>query len=99
MNQPNQPQGQQVQVKLPDDVLKGVYSNNMQVMHTKEEFVLDFMNIFPPQGIVSARVLVSPQHFKRMVAAVNDNLKKYEDQFGKIAESQQMEGGIGFRTE
>ena len=96
MDQPNQ---QQVQVKLPDDILKGAYSNNMQVMHTKEEFVMDFMNIFPPQGIVTARVLVSPAHFKRMVTAFQDNLKKYEEQFGKIAESEQQSGGIGFRTE
>ena len=96
MNQPNQ---QQIQVKLPDEVLKGAYANNMQVMHTREEFVMDFMNVFPPQGIVTARVLVSPEHFKRMVAAFQDNLKKYEEQFGKINEGVGPENGIGFRTE
>jgi hypothetical protein len=90
---------QQVQVKIPDDVLKGVYANMVQVGHGPEEFVLDFMNIFPPSGIVSARVILSPGHMKRVVAAMQDNLKKYEEQFGSIKSSDQPEHKIGFRTE
>src|SRR5580765_2052298 len=49
-------QGPSIQVKLTDDILGGVYSNSMQVTHTREEFVLDFMSIFPPAGKVNARV-------------------------------------------
>lgn len=75
---------QQVQVKIPDDVLKGVYANMVQVGHTPEEFVLDFMNVVGLAGIVSARVMLSPGHMKRVVAAMQDNLKKYEEQFGAI---------------
>lgn len=65
-------------------MLKGRYSNLMFASHTKEEFVLDFMSVFGPQGIEVAKILLSPGHFKRMLAALNDNIKKYEDQFGVI---------------
>lgn len=86
MNQPTQPQqGQQnVNIKVDDATLKGAYSNLMFASHTKEEFVLDFMSVFGPQGIQVAKILTSPGHFKRIVAALTDNLKKYEDQFGKV---------------
>jgi len=94
MNQPNQ---SQVQIKATDEKLKGEYSNMMQILHTKEEFVLDFLNIFPPTGTLNSRVIVSPGHFKRMVKAVEENLKKYESQFGKIAEADAPREEIGFK--
>lgn len=81
-------QGQQIPLKIEDQVLKGVYANMMQVAHTAEEFVLDFMNVFPPSGIVSARVMVSPAHMKRIVAALQENVKRYEQQFGEIKTNQ-----------
>jgi len=80
-------QGPSIQVKLTDDVLGGVYSNSMQVTHTREEFVLDFMSIFPPAGKVNARVIISPGHMKRIILALQDNLRKYEAQFGPIHEA------------
>ena len=80
---------QNFNVKITDEILKGVYANMMMVAHTKEEFVLDFMNMFPPQGIVNARVITSPSHLKRIVAALADNIKKYESQFGTIKEEAQ----------
>ncbi len=80
-------QGPNIQVKLTDDVLGGVYSNSMQVSHTREEFVLDFMSIFPPAGKVNARVIISPGHMKRIILALQDNLRKYEVQFGAIKEA------------
>jgi hypothetical protein len=89
----------QLQVKVPDEVLKGIYANMLQVGHSREEFVLDFMNLFPPAGIVSARVVVSPAHMKRMVAALQDNLKRYEQQHGQIEAGEAPEHKIGFRTE
>ena len=83
--QPNQ----QIQVKAEDRVLQGVYANIAQIIHTKEEFVLDFMNVFPPTGTLNARVVISPGHFKRMISAMQENLKRYESQFGKIAEAEE----------
>ena len=82
---PNQPQ-QQVPFQAPPEILKGVYTNNMQVAHTKEEFVLDFMNISYTPSVINlvAKIITNPGHFKRMITALNENLKKYEDQFGAI---------------
>ena len=77
----------QLPVKMPDDVLPGVYSNQMMVSHTREEFLMDFMNLFPPQGVVNARVIVSPGHLKRMIGALKDNLERYEARFGPIVEA------------
>lgn len=77
-------QEQQLQVKMDDSVLKGVYSNMVQIGHTQEEFVLDFMNLFPPAGAAVARVMVSPSHAKRIAAALLDNIKKYEEKFGTL---------------
>lgn len=69
----------------------------MQVMHTQEEFVLDFLNIFPPTGVLNARVIISPGHMKRIVAALADNLAKYEAQFGAMKPSEApTSNAIGF---
>ncbi len=95
-NNPSQNKQQQIQIKATDEKLKGEYSNVMQIMHTKEEFVMDFMNIFPPTGTLNSRIIVSPGHFKRMAKAMDENLKKYETSFGKIAESEAPQS-IGFQ--
>lgn len=96
MNQSNQKQ--QLQIKASDEKLKGEYSNMMQILHTKEEFVLDFLNVFPPTGILNSRVIVSPEHCKRMLRAMEENLKKYESQFGKISDSEMPSSEIGFKA-
>ncbi len=83
-NQPAPGGQQQIQVKVSDEVLKGVYSNIMQVSHTAEEFILDFMNIVGGAGVVASRVIVSPDHMKRIVAALQDNLQRYEKGFREI---------------
>lgn len=89
---------QQIQIKASDEKLKGEYSNVMQILHTKEEFVLDFLNIFPPTGTLNSRIILSPGHFKRMIRAMEENLKKYEDQHGAIAESEAPQQNIGFQA-
>lgn len=93
-------QQQNVNIKISDEVLKGQYANMMMITHTKEEFVLDFMNILPPHGIVASRIITSPGHMKRIMTALAENLKKYEDQFGKITEANTPTNQeIGFRTQ
>jgi len=94
--QQGQPQQQQLQIKVKDEDLKGAYSNLMQILHTKEEFVLDFFFNAPPQGILASRVMVSPGHAKRIAAALTENVKKYEEKFGKIEQGESPEGKIGF---
>lgn len=74
-------------VKIPESLLHGVYANQMVVSHTREEFLLDFINLFPPSGVLNARVIVSPGHLKRMIRALAENLSRYETRFGKIEEA------------
>lgn len=99
-SQPTQPGQRQIQIKMPDDILKGAYANAMQVSHTQEEFVLDFMNLSPQQGvgIVNSRVIISPGHLKRVIAAMQTNLKQYEDRFGQI-KAADAPSEIGFKSE
>ena len=90
---------QKINIKATDEVLKGHYANNLMAAHSREEFVLDFINLMPPQPSLVSRIGTSPGHMKRIVAALQDNLKKYEEKFGEIkqAEAPKQEG-IGFET-
>ncbi len=76
-----------IRIKINDDVLKGTYANNAVIGHTREEFIIDFINVFPPEGIVTARIIVSPGHMKRILRAMQENLKKYEEKYGEIQEA------------
>ena len=92
----NQEKGKQIQIKAKDEVLAGKYANVAQVTHTKEEFVLDFMSVFPPAGTLNSRVIMSPGHYKRMLKAMEDNLNKYEQKFGNITEPEESDTVHGF---
>ena len=91
------PEPNQIQIKAKDEELKGNYSNAMQVVHTKEEFILDFFLLSPPEGVLASRIITSPSHLKRMVKALQENLEKYESKFGKIEETGVNEPPIGFQ--
>lgn len=97
MTEENKNPNQKINIKANDEALKGAYSNMMQILHTKEEFVLDFLNIFPPTGTLNSRVILSPGHFKRVLKAMEENLKKYEDQFGKVSQAKAPNQSIGFQ--
>jgi hypothetical protein len=88
-----------IKIKAKDEDIKGAYSNLMQILHTKDEFILDFFLAFPPQGVLTSRIIMSPGHLKRMVGALKTNLKKYEDKFGKIEEAEPPSERIGFFNE
>ena len=92
-------QANQMQIKANDEIMKGEYANAMQVMHTKEEFVMDFLSTFPPVANLVSRVIVSPGQMKLIAAALADNLKKYEAQFGNVTPSEQSKNPIGFQSE
>lgn len=99
MNQEKpQQKKQEIKIKINDEQAKGAYANFMKVSHNKEEFVLDFANIVPPAGIITSRIITSPGHLKRIIAALEQNLKLYEEKFGKIeqAESLNERKEIGF---
>ena len=79
--------GRGMNVKIADEELKGRYANLVRITHTREEFILDFINMVPPQGAVIARVITSPGHLKRLIGALSSNLKLYEKSFGSIEEA------------
>lgn len=89
----------QIKIKIRDEDLKGAYSNLMQIYHTKEEFCFDFFNVFPPQGILVSRVLMNPAHLKRMIRALQENMKKYEDKFGQVEAAKEPQAPLGFKAE
>ena len=70
----------------------------MQVSHTKEEFLLTFLNIIPPSGRVAGKIISSPGHVKRMISALEENLKKYEEKFGAVVEAENPKDKIGFQA-
>jgi hypothetical protein len=84
----------EVRIEFPKELIAGVYSNNMMVSHTKEEFIMDFLMVSPPTGAVTARLIVSPGHVKRIVKALQDNISKYEQRFGSIQTSEVPGGKI-----
>jgi hypothetical protein len=84
----------EIKINFPQELQGGVYSNNMVVSHTKEEFILDFIMVAPPAGAVTARVIVSPGHMKRILAALSDNILKYEKTFGTIQIAEAPRGKI-----
>lgn len=77
---------QQLDIELSEDVAGGVYSNLAMIVHSQSEFVLDFIQLLPgvPKAKVRSRIIVTPEHAKRLLQALKDNLEKYEDNFGKI---------------
>jgi hypothetical protein len=93
-------EAQQIKVTFPEHLQAGVYSNLMRVNHTREEFILDFVMVSPPAAVVSARVIMSPGHMKRTIAALQSNVKGYEGKFGKIPEAEEPTGKrrLGFHT-
>jgi hypothetical protein len=86
------PAADALNVKISDEELKGRYSNLLRIAHTREEFILDFISLLPPQGIVAARILTSPGHLKRIIRALSANLDRYEQAFGAIQEAAEPVG-------
>lgn len=74
----------EVPVVFPDELAGGVYCNHMVVAHTAEEFVMDFVMVVPPKGRLTARVVTSPGHMKRIVRALQENIDRYEATHGKV---------------
>ena len=88
---------QQISVQSDPQSAAGVYSNLMLISHRKEEFVLDFLFAHPQQlaagqanASLRTRVITSPEHVKRIVRALQENIARYESKFGEIQEATDM---------
>jgi hypothetical protein len=91
------PEGaQQIQIDLDEVTAQGTYCNLVLINHSDTEFVLDFAFLQPasPQARVRARILSSPRHTKRLLRALESNLQRYEERFGKIDDPVGAEPGL-----
>jgi predicted N-acyltransferase len=95
-------QQQQLNIELPEAIAEGIYANLVIIAHSQSEFVFDFARITPgiAKSKVQSRIIMTPVNAHRLLKTLEDNLKKYEEKFGKI-DTVTIEKGkeIGFSME
>lgn len=91
MQNNEQPQNQ-LNIELTEEMSEGVYSNLAIITHSTAEFVLDFINVMPnaPKAKVKSRVVLAPQHAKRLMKALIENVSKFEQVHGQIKDVEQV---------
>lgn len=92
MQEEQNQQGQQLNIELSEEMADGIYSNLVIIGHSTSEFVYDFVRIMPnaPKAKVKSRIVMTPQHAKRFMNALIENIKRYEAQFGVIQHEEQV---------
>lgn len=88
----------QLNIELTEEIADGVYSNLAIITHSNSEFVIDFVRVLPglPKAKVKSRILLTPQHAKRLMNALKGNIEKYESMHGKIKEIEGMAVPMNF---
>jgi hypothetical protein len=78
--------GTQINIELKEDVAQGIYSNLAVITHSSSEFIVDFIRLMPglPKADVKSRIILTPEHAKRLLMALKDNISKYESVHGPI---------------
>ena len=100
----NKDKQNQLNIELGEDVAEGIYSNLAVITHSNSEFIIDFVRIMPgvPKAKVKSRIVLTPQHAKRLFRALQDNISKYESIHGNIKDADQgmqMPFNIGPKAE
>ena len=108
MNQPTNPApggapGQRINIELGEKEAEGIYANLAMISHSPNEIIIDFARVMPgsPKSRVQARIIMTPAHAKMLRTALEDNIKRFEKQFGEIKVQGQQPGSnnpIGFQT-
>src|ERR1044071_7593085 len=91
MDQKDKPaQQNQINIELSDETADGIYSNLAIITHSNQEFVLDFIKVMPgvPKAKVKSRIILTPQHAKRFLRALSENVRKFESMYGEITETE-----------
>lgn len=85
---------QKIDIALSDEIAEGTYSNLAIITHSNSEFIVDFVSLMPgiPKGKVKSRIILTPQHAKRLLLALEDNIKRFESFHGKINDFDPMKG-------
>ena len=88
-NEKEAPQQNQINIELSEEISEGIYSNLAMIAHSNSEFVIDFIRLMPgvPKAKVKSRIVITPEHAKRLLAALKDNISKYEASFGPIKQT------------
>ncbi|MBP5709388.1 MAG: DUF3467 domain-containing protein [Bacteroidales bacterium] len=81
-------QEQQMQINIKEEIAHGIYSNLAVITHSNSEFIVDFVSLMPgvQKGEVLSRIILTPQNAKRLLAALGDNIRKFEEKNGTIKE-------------
>ena len=76
----------QLQIELPQEIAQGEYANFAIITHSSSDFIIDFARVLPgvPKAQVKSRVILAPGHAKRLLAALQENIVRYEHEFGQI---------------
>ena len=105
MNQPQQPDPNvpqdpnAINIELSEEIAEGEYVNLAMIAHSSSEFVIDFIRLMPglPKAKVKARIVITPEHAKRLHAALGENIERFEQAFGAIEAQQDVPNyPIGF---
>ena len=88
----------QLNIELSEEVADGIYSNLAIITHSASEFVVDFVKVMPgvPKAKVKARILLTPQHAKRLMLALQDNISKFEAVHGTIKQTESINIPMNF---
>lgn len=86
MNEENKNRQGQLQIELPQEISQGEYANFAIITHSSSDFVIDFARVLPgvPKAQVKSRVILAPEHAKRLLGALQENIVRYEREFGPI---------------
>jgi hypothetical protein len=95
--QPLPGEPQPLNIELGEDVAEGQYANLAIISHSNAEFILDFIRVLPglPKARVKSRLIMTPQHTKRLMLALQDNVRKFENNFGEIDLGPMEHGPMG----
>lgn len=87
---------QKLNINLPAEVAEGTYSNLAIISHSQSEFVLDFIRVMPgvDKANVKSRIILTPEHAKRLLMALQENIDRYEDEHGSVDVGQKMPFGF-----
>ncbi len=98
MSNQNPQQEGQINIELDEAIADGIYSNLAIINHSNTEFVVDFVNLMPgvPKAKVKSRIILTPQHAKRLVHALADNIRRFESVHGEIKETEQPQIPLNF---
>ncbi len=99
----NQKNNNQLQIELKDEVAQGTYANMAIITHSSSEFIVDFIRVMPglPKAGVQSRIILTPEHAKRLMFALQENVTKFEHQFGVVRmpdEANDAQGGSDGKT-